>query len=110
MSQGPSRRLFLQQGALSVGGVMILHLVPTVLHAARREADSAAAAGDSFAFFTPEEAADVKAFAAQIFPSDDTPGANEANVVHFIDHVLHKYDPDNREMFRRCIALLNEDA
>ena len=37
-------------------------------------------------FFTPQQAADFDAFAAQIIPTDDTPGAREANVVHFTDY------------------------
>ena len=41
-----------------------------------------------FAFFTPEQAAEVEAMAAQIIPTDDTPGAREARVVHFIDRAL----------------------
>jgi gluconate 2-dehydrogenase gamma chain len=103
-----SRRLFLKQGALGLGGAVLLNLVPEVLHAAHREANAAAAAGEKLAVFSPEEGADVKAFAAQIFPTDDTPGANEANVVYFIDHVLDKYEPENRDDFRECVKLLNE--
>jgi len=109
MIDGPSsRRLFLKQSALGLGGAVLLNLLPEALQAARREADAAAAAGDNFAVFTPEEAADVKAFAAQIFPTDDTPGANEANVVYFIDHVLDKFEPENREEFLHSVKRLNE--
>jgi gluconate 2-dehydrogenase gamma chain len=109
MNVGPSsRRLFLKQGALGLGGAAILSLVPEALHAARLEADAAAAAGEKFAVFSPEEAADVKAFAAQIFPTDETPGANEANVVYFIDRVLDKYEPENREEFLQCVKHLND--
>jgi len=109
MNVGPSsRRLFLKQGALGLGGAAILSLVPEALHAAHLEADAAAAAGEKFAVFSPEEAADVKAFAAQIFPTDETPGANEANVVYFIDRVLDKYEPQNREEFLTCVKHLNE--
>lgn len=111
MNDGPSsRRLFLKQGALGLGGAVVLNLVPEVLHAAHKEADRAASAGEKFAFFTPEEGADVKAFAAQIFPTDDSPGADEANVVHFIDHVLDKYEVENREDFRECIQHLNNHS
>lgn len=38
-------------------------------------------------FFTPQQAADCAAFAEQIIPTDDTPGAKEANVVCFVDFV-----------------------
>jgi len=34
------------------------------------------------------DAADIEAVAAQIIPADDTPGAREAGVVHFIDRAL----------------------
>ena len=110
MTLGPSRRLFLKQSAFGIGGAVLLNLVPEVLHAAHLEASRAAAASEPFAFFTPAEAANVKAFAAQIFPTDDTPGANEANVVYFIDHVLNKYEPENREEFRRSLASLNKSS
>jgi gluconate 2-dehydrogenase gamma chain len=45
----------------------------------------------SFWFLTPSEAADVEAIAAQIVPTDDTPGAREAGVVHFIDRALASF-------------------
>lgn len=41
-----------------------------------------------FQFFTPEEAADVSAIVDQIWPVDDSPGASEAGVPHFIDAVF----------------------
>jgi gluconate 2-dehydrogenase gamma chain len=37
---------------------------------------------------TPDQARDVAAIAAQIVPSGATPGATEAGVVYFIDHVF----------------------
>jgi gluconate 2-dehydrogenase gamma chain len=39
-------------------------------------------------FLSAAEAADVDAVAAQIIPTDDTPGAREAGVVYFIDRAL----------------------
>ena len=36
-------------------------------------------------FFTPEQALEVEEMAAQIIPTDETPGAREARVVAFID-------------------------
>ncbi len=109
MSSGSSsRRLFLKQGVIGIGGALLLSITPDALRAAFREARASAAAGENFAVFTPEEAADVKAFAAQVFPTDDSPGANEANVVYFIDRVFDKYEPENRDDFRECIQHLNE--
>ena len=48
-------------------------------------------AGGTPTFLTPAEAADVEAVAAQIIPTDDTPGAREAGVVHFIDRALASF-------------------
>jgi gluconate 2-dehydrogenase gamma chain len=44
--------------------------------------------------FTPQEAADLEAMTARIIPSDGTPGAKEAGVVHFIDKyaVMPEFD------------------
>jgi len=58
-----------------------------------RAIDHAHAAGQigttgNTSFLTAAEAADVEAVAAQIIPSDDSPGAREASVVHFIDRAL----------------------
>ena len=39
-------------------------------------------------FFSAVDAADVEAVAAQIIPTDDTPGARDAGVVYFIDRAL----------------------
>ena len=95
---------------MGVGGAVLLNLLPETLHAAHREATAAAATGQKLAAFTPEEGADIKAFAAQIFPTDETPGADEANVVYFIDHIFDKYEPQNRDDFRECLRHLNEHA
>jgi gluconate 2-dehydrogenase gamma chain len=55
--------------------------------------DQAHAAADmrgarTLSFLTAVEAADVEAVAAQIIPSDDSPGAREAGVIYFIDRAL----------------------
>jgi gluconate 2-dehydrogenase gamma chain len=108
---GPSsRRLFLKHGALGLSGAVLLNLVPSALQAAHQSAKAAAASGEGFVFFSPGEAADVKAFADQIFPTDETPGASEANVVYFIDHVLKSSDHDAGDQFRHCISRLNENS
>jgi hypothetical protein len=52
--------------------------------------DRAQKAGQSgkFAFFSAEQALEVEAMATQIIPTDSSPGAREARVVHFIDQAL----------------------
>ena len=46
----------------------------------------------AFAFFTAAQAVEVEAMAAQIIPTDSTPGAREARVVHFIDRALTTFE------------------
>lgn len=47
-----------------------------------------AAQAQQFTVLSAEDAADIEAAAAQIIPSDETPGAREARVVFFIDRAL----------------------
>lgn len=54
---------------------------------AARDAEQGRGAA-KLAFLTAAEAADIEAVAAQIVPSDDSPGAREAGVVYFIDRAL----------------------
>ena len=51
-------------------------------------ATTQALGGAKHAFLSAAEAIDVEAVAAQIVPSDDTPGAREAGAVDFIDRAL----------------------
>jgi gluconate 2-dehydrogenase gamma chain len=48
----------------------------------------AAADTKQLSLLSAAEAADVEAVAAQIIPTDDSPGAREAGVVYFIDRAL----------------------
>lgn len=79
----------------------------SLAHAARASSGMRAPAWD---FFTPEQAADVEAIAAQIVPTDDLPGAREAGAVYFIDHSLATWAQDQREAFSRGLDDLNRQA
>ena len=83
-----SRRRFLQASGGALGaGWLALHW-PQVAAAARTP--HAAASGEvsrELTLLTPDQARDVEAVAAQIVPSGATPGAREAGVVYFVDHV-----------------------
>src|SRR5581483_355487 len=48
------------------------------------------------AFFSPAQATEVEAMAAQIIPSDSTPGAREAHVINFIDRALTTFEKDRQ--------------
>lgn len=43
---------------------------------------------EAFHILGAQEAADLEAIAAQIIPTDDTPGAQEAGVIYFIDGAM----------------------
>jgi gluconate 2-dehydrogenase gamma chain len=60
----------------------------------------------AFEVFSSDQAADVEALAAQIIPSDDTPGAREARVVYFIDRALATFAADQRRTFLKGLKQL----
>lgn len=82
---------------------------PAIL-AAAEQAAAARDAGAAFETLAPEEAADLAAIAAQIFPSDALPGANEAGVVYFMDTALHGFMAEAREAVRGGLGALNRKA
>jgi gluconate 2-dehydrogenase gamma chain len=58
-------------------------------------------ATDGLHFFTPDEAETVEAMAARIIPGDASdPGAREAGVVYFIDHMMAFHDGDDEATYR----------
>lgn len=57
-------------------------------------------------FFTPQQASEVEAVAAQIIPSDGTPGAREAGVIYFIDRALSTFDKDRQSLYVKGIQRL----
>src|SRR5262249_48207982 len=84
---------------------------PAALAAAQHAhvaAKSGAAA--AFEFFTAEMAHEVEAMASRVIPSggpgDDTPGAREAGVVHFIDRALTTFAKEDQQVYLKGIAEL----
>jgi gluconate 2-dehydrogenase gamma chain len=82
-----ARRAFLRQSLLAVRNSMIILSLPAILQSSAI-ASEAMRQGNSFSTLHAEEATELAAIAARIIPSDETPGANEAGVIHFIDNVL----------------------
>jgi gluconate 2-dehydrogenase gamma chain len=89
-----SRRALLKTVPGTVGLAWLAAQWPTVVEAATHahahaQADPGAArAPSTLRALSPREAAIADAVAAQIIPTDDTPGAREAGVVWFIDWCL----------------------
>jgi gluconate 2-dehydrogenase gamma chain len=92
-----SRRAFLKGSATGLGAAWFTANYPGIVAAQEYLAD-AARLGElrGFAFFTPAQATAVEAMAAQIIPTDETPGAREARVVSFIDRILTTFDADRQ--------------
>jgi gluconate 2-dehydrogenase gamma chain len=55
-------------------------------------------------FLSAAEAADIEAVAAQIIPTDDSPGAREAGVVYFVDRALATFYSQLADDYRAQLA------
>ena len=106
-----SRRLFMMKSCAGLGSIWLASCLPEIIAAqehAHRTAQSGTPTG--FEFFTPEAAAEVESMAAQIIPTDDTPGAREARVIHFIDRALATFAAGERTAFSDGLKDLQKKA
>jgi gluconate 2-dehydrogenase gamma chain len=99
-TQEVSRRSVLLGAVTGLSAVWLTTHLPAIL-SAKVHADAAVAAGSlgNFAFFSPDQAIEIEAVAAQIIPKDDTPGAREAGIIHFIDRVLTTFEQDKQAVY-----------
>jgi gluconate 2-dehydrogenase gamma chain len=102
-----SRRHFLIRSAAGVGAAWLTANWPAILEASQHAQHAAQAAAPlKFEFFTPEQSAEVEAIAAQIIPTDDSPGAREARVIYFIDRALTTFDKDAQKEYTEGLPQL----
>ena len=94
-----SRRAFLGTSGSVIGGSWIALNLPAIL-ATADFACTAQSEGADFIVLTAFDATELEAIAAQIIPTDDTPGAREAGVIYFIDRALNTFGADNLEPIR----------
>src|SRR5687767_7928412 len=59
-------------------------------------------------FFAPEDFAALQTFTEILIPSDDTPGAREAQCAHYIDFVLQAADADLQKRWTGAMQALRE--
>ena len=97
-----SRRGFLSTAATGAGALW-LGARWSELQAAGAHA-AGAGSSTSYDVFSPQEAETFEAFAAQIIPGDDLPGAREANVVRFVDRALATFAAPQRQLFQNGLA------
>jgi gluconate 2-dehydrogenase gamma chain len=102
-----SRRAFL--AAAGVAGAAWLAVDAETLHAALAHARRTVALPPPHRFdaLTPAQAADLEAVAMRIFPSDGTPGAKEAGVIHFIDKALSTFAAPQKDDLLKGLDDLN---
>jgi gluconate 2-dehydrogenase gamma chain len=106
-----SRRLFMRGAAGTIGASWLMLHWPQIVVAADHAQQVAIRPGTTaMQFFTPEEAACVDAISAQIIPTDETPGAREAGVVHFIDAALATFFAHLADGFRAQLARFREEC
>src|SRR5262245_52035190 len=109
MSEPTSRREFVAQSVSMLSSAWILANLPH-FEALGVEARAAQAKAEAFKVFTPAEARTMTAFAAQIIPTDKTPGATEAGAVYFIDRSLTGFAADAVPLFRAGLKALDDAA
>jgi gluconate 2-dehydrogenase gamma chain len=105
-----SRREFLIRSVSGLGAAWVAANYVGIVEASAYAQQAAGGVRASFVFFTPLQAMDVDAMAAQIIPSDATPGAREARVTHFIDRALTTFERDRQADYTRGLGELTAQA
>ena len=110
-TRGKSRRSFLIQSAAGLSGAWVAANYSGIV-AAEDYVLQAAQSGKpvSFQFFTPDQAAEIEAMAAQIIPTDETPGAREARVINFIDRALATFAKNEQGRYTKGIGELQAQS
>jgi gluconate 2-dehydrogenase gamma chain len=103
-----SRRLFLIKSLTGVSSALLALRLPEIV-AAQEHAHQAtqSPAPTKFEYLTPELATEIEAIAAQIIPSDESPGAREARVIYFIDRALTTFDKDKQPIYVKGMKALD---
>jgi len=103
-----SRRRFLISSATGLSSIWLQAHWPAILGAATHAHRAAQSGRVMFSFLSASQAAEVDAIAAQIIPSTSSPGAREANVVHFIDRALTSFDREKQGIYIQGLATLQQ--
>jgi len=95
-----SRRSFLASSLTGLNTAWVLANYHGIL-AAQDYVQKSTQAGQlpPLAFFNQAQAAEVEAVAAQIIPTDSTPGAREAHCLYFIDRALSTFDKQSQSVY-----------
>lgn len=100
-----SRRQFMMLAGSAAAGTWLAanrsELLAAGVHAAQ---------ATRFETLTAADAAELEAAAAQIIPTDETPGAREARVIYFIDKAVSTFAKDQRKAVESAAKELRERA
>jgi gluconate 2-dehydrogenase gamma chain len=101
-SEAKSRRAFLISSATGLNAAWVAANLPGIL-AAQDQVQHAARGGQTpkLTFFSPGQAAEVDAIAAQIIPTDQDAGAREAHCLYFIDRALSGFDKSKQAAYSK---------
>jgi hypothetical protein len=95
-----SRRSFLTHSVAGLNAAWVAANYPGILAAQQFVRDSTQAGQlPKLAVFSEDQAAEVEAIAAQIIPTDESPGAREAHCVYFIDRALSTFAKNNQPTY-----------
>lgn len=104
-----TRRDFLQLSGSAAASSWLLRFAPLIA-ATQACASEARREGWPLTTLTEREGADFDALSARIVPTDDTPGAREAGVVHFADRALGSFLADLLPLVRAGLGGMHERA
>ena len=101
-AKGKSRRSFLLASVTGVPAAWVAANYPGIL-AAQEHIAKAVKTGQlpRFTFFTDAQAVEIEAMAAQIIPTDESPGAREAHCIYFIDRALSGFAKDTQSAYAK---------
>jgi hypothetical protein len=104
-----SRRRFVIESCTSLGSAWVLAHMPEILLAQEHAHQAATSQNPTkLEYLSPQVAAEVEAIAAQIIPTDDTPGAKEARVIYFIDRALASFASSDKPEFEKGLTELQK--
>jgi hypothetical protein len=106
-TRGRSRRSFLVDSVTGLNTAWVAANYHGIL-AAQEYVGQATREGQPprLTFFTAEQATEIEAMAAQIIPTDDTPGAREARCLYFIDRALSTFARGSQSDYTRGLGEL----
>jgi gluconate 2-dehydrogenase gamma chain len=107
----PSRRSVLVGAVSGLSSIWLTTHLRGILSAkAHAEVITASERTGTFAFFSTDQAVEIESVAAQIIPSDSTPGAREAGTVYFIDRLLTTFESDKQATYKQGLNDLRAKA